>query len=359
MGSLDDALLHRELRGLTADRVRERLDASAELDQVRIEKASRSAVAAFGAPVKVARSWLSGTADTVAAEVEKGRITASHSECDAPGGTKGCVPRKAPLPPALQGWNGCVADDENACVPWCFGKFSPDAVGGDTAVAGVSLWPGNDDGIATQVTDGDGCLTYFAPRHRRLPWVSQGGDCTASVTSGACPPSVVITQAGDGDILSDFLHIGTVGASYWYQSVWYKPDPLNSIAEVAFLCDVTQESDTPWRYCGRYTGLPNARVTIDGVDPTHYTTEGGVIAGPDAGTSTAATIIFFNTPGGRHVLHVEPMPNAKYKTLDCSLDWPTGSGWMWGWRKIDPTSFEVITTPGIVNLGARLWCTRK
>jgi hypothetical protein len=335
------------------------LPAAASVDQMRVEGAARSAVASFGAEVGIARSWLESAGDMVVAEVGGGRVIARGSACEGTSGAKACSPKKVSHTPALLGWNGCVADAEHACVPWCFGKFSPDAVGGDTAVAGVSLWPRNDDGTATQVTDGDGCLTYLAPRHRRVPWVSQGGDCTASVTSGACPPSVVLTQAGDGDIASDFEHIGTVGASYWYQSVWYKPDPLDSIAEVVFLCDVTSETAKPWRYCGRYTGLAGARVTIDGADPTHYTTEGGVIAGPDAGTSTAATVIFFNTPAGRHVLHVEPMPQADFKQLDCSLDWPAGSGWQWGWRKIDPTNFEVIVTAGIVNLGARLWCTRK
>jgi hypothetical protein len=269
------------------------------------------------------------------------------------------LPKKAALTPTLLGWNGCIANDDHACVPWCFGRFSPDALGGDTAVAGVSLWPGNDDAIATQVTDDEGCLTYFEPRHRRLPWVSQGGDCTASVTTGTCPPSLVVTQAGDGDVLDDFSHIGTVGTNYWYQSAWYKPDPLDSIAEVVFLCDVTSESPKPWRYCGRYSGLAGAFVTVDGVDPTHYTTDGGVIAGPTAGTSSAATVIFFNTPAGRHVVHVEPMPSSDYKHLDCSLDWPAGSGWQWGWRKMDPTNFEVIVVAGTVNLGARLWCTRS
>ena len=336
---------------------------SASLREVRVEGAARSAIAAFGAPIDVSHSWLAGEGAPIAAQVGTGRIVSNRTACESALGTKACAPALAPIVPVLRGWNSCTADAEHACVDWCFGKFTPDALGDRTSVAGISLWPAHHDGFATQLTDATGCLTYAAPRNRPLAWFSQGGECTASATSGPCPPGAVITGAGVGEFPIDHRQIGTVGVNYWY--LFYKPvppnkpEPQNAVGVAAFACDVTAESAMPWRYCGRFTGLAGARMTIDGADPTHYTTADGVVFGPTAGTSTTATAIFFDVPAGRRVLRIEPMPNADYAGLECSLDWPPGSGWSWGWRRIDPTSFEVLVIPGFVNLAARLWCTRK
>lgn len=178
-----------------------------------------------------------------------------------------CAPAPAAITEGLLGWNRCVPDAEHACVPWCFGKFSPDALGDETAVAGMTLWPAHHDGYATQVTDATGCLTYLAPRQRPLAWLSQGGECTASATSGPCPPGAVVTTAGDGDVAFEHRHIGSVGINYWYASIWYNPKPRNAVAVAAFFCDVTAESAAPWRYCGRFAGLAGARVTLDAADP--------------------------------------------------------------------------------------------
>jgi hypothetical protein len=171
---------------------------------------------------------------------------------------------------------------------------------------------------------------------------------------------VVYRHAGSGAADPDQQDIGTAGLQYWYGPNLSSPGPVpQAVAVSAFLCDVTRKSDTPWRYCGRFTGLASAVVTLDGANPTHYTTLAGTIAPPDAqpATSFVAAANFFAIRPGRHTLHVEPAPTAPYTHLDCSMSPPGGSGWSEAWRQIDPTTFEIIALPDLVNLSARLWCT--
>jgi hypothetical protein len=331
--------------------------AAATVASSRIEGTARAAIASFDAMVDVAGSTLASCEGASLVAAAPGAFpSAPRAVCGCASGASRCsAPTPDPaLASALVGRGGCKETDGFACMTYCYGKFTSDAVGGDTAVPGNTWWIGSDDAMTPGTTDATGCATLPVRRGVRALVESNGGDCSDTGAGGPCPPGIAVMQAGQGEQSAETVHIGSVGLAWWLQAP--PPDPRNAITPSVMLCDVSAPSTAPWRYCGRYAGLAGARVTLDGAEPQYYTTDSGVVAAATAGTSTVAAANFAPVTPGYHTVSVAPLDGGGLRSLSCSNEWPTGSGWLFGTRAVTGTTFRVLVEGGGVNV-LRLFCT--